>query len=122
MLHQRRDSELVAVVVEMPQTVTRGKKGKRSAAHLPTYGMAVGMVLAAARTAGVRRITPSATEWTRGLPGVDGDEYKTKRVRAVTYYYGAGWDKLLSRKQAGNVADAALLARWALHQIRREPT
>ena len=109
------------VVVETPFATPRGgPKAKRSAMTLPTYGMAVGAALAAVD--GWRRthdpaptlVTVPADEWSRGLAGTRDDAHKTKRVQAVAYLYQIDPSALGPKTIAGNVADAILMARWAL--------
>lgn len=112
---------LDTVIVETPQTVTRGKRGLRSAATLPSYGVAVGAILAGLDVPdGVERIEVSATDWTRGMPTTARDPDKVNRVLLVERMYGLEPGSLGARTVAGNVADAILLARYALVRWRVE--
>lgn len=119
-LVERFGSELAAVVIEMPQTVTRGKRGLRSAATLPTYGMAVGVAFCAALVHKPVLLTPSATEWTRDVPSAHRDPDKLARVELVRTLYRV--DMPAAKAKAAAVADAVLLARWALGQLREGRT
>lgn len=104
----------ITVVVETPQTITRGKMGQRSASSLPNYGMLVGAVLAhiRAKHPGVDLREVSATEWTKHAPSTNGDRDKVRRVQAVEYHYPQLKGKLGAKTKAGNVADAILMGRW----------
>lgn len=108
----------VTVVVETPQTVTRGKRGQRSASSLPGYGMIVGAMLAhvrayiAAKAPGWSLVEVSATVWTKGYPSTNNDPHKTRRVRAAEYLYPSAAGKLGAETTAGNVADAILMGDW----------
>jgi len=109
---------LEAVVVEFPQVVTYGKAARRSAATLPNYGVAVGALAYGLRIpAGCRVMTPSATEWTRGYPPTRDDRHKLARVRYAESIYGLAEGALGAKTVAGNVADAALLAHWAVSRL-----
>jgi Holliday junction resolvasome RuvABC endonuclease subunit len=113
---ERFGSELAAVVIEFPQTVTRGKRGLRSASTLPTYGMAVGVAYCAALAHESEMLTPSATEWTRGLPPTHRDPDKTQRVDLASRLYRLqDWPEAKAKRAA--IADAVLLARWALNEF-----
>ena len=109
------------VVVETPFATPRGgPKARRSAMTLPTYGMAVGAALAAVDGWRLTHdpapvlVTVPADAWSRGLAGTRDDEHKVKRVQAVVYLYGIAPEALGPKTLAGNVADAILMARWAL--------
>lgn len=116
--------KLAAVVIEAPQTFTRGMRGKRSAARLPNYGIAVGVITYAVdmelKGAGVTLLRPSASEWTRGMPGTRGDDDKVRRVQAVERRFGLEIGSLGAKSVAGNVADAALLGCWAAERLMME--
>lgn len=112
------------VVVETPMaTKQRFAPQERSSLHLPTYGMAVGVVLLAARHS--RRsgpdgdswyelMHPAADEWTKGMPGSKNDKNKTRRVAYAASLYGREVTDFGPVTTAGNVADAVLLAFWAM--------
>lgn len=118
--HHSADRDFI--VIETPQTVTRGKKGQRSASSLPTYGMIVGCLLwGLDERLWDMRHTVSATEWTkRGIPATYRDTYKELRVRMVESIYGVRRGGLGAKSVAGNVADAALIARWFVLKKRAE--
>lgn len=100
--------------VELPFAQKRpGGQARRSVVHLPTYGMAVGVCLAAcyAHTRSVYGVPND--EWGRRFP-VGKDQYKTARVLAVEGLYGLERGKMGAMSVAGNVADAVLLARYVL--------
>lgn len=104
------------ILVELPQTAMF-KGGARSAATLPNYGCAVGVVLAAAWTSrpmGVPVLTPSATEWAIGLKRGAGGEAKEGRVLTWQAVSAAAIDPSKNKEQRAAIADAALLARWGL--------
>ena len=110
------------VVVETPFATPRGgpKKVKRSPVTLPTYGMVVGMVIGEVDVWRLTHdpapvlVTVPSDAWSKGLGSTWDDEHKTKRVRAVAYLYGIAPEALGPKTLAGNVADAILMARWAL--------
>lgn len=113
------DNGIDAVVIETPQTVARGKRNTRSASTLPTYGVAVGAILAGVHVPDLaERIEVSATEWTRGIPTTSRDKDKSNRVMLVERIYGMPSGSLGPKTTAGNVADAVLLARWAMLRRR----
>lgn len=109
------------VVVELPAATGISKKFQgfktRSSLHLPTYGIAVGVILAEAfRYAdqdqrAPKVITRPSDAWTKGLPGTANDPHKTARVRLVESIYRLNPGALGAETIAGNVADAILLAR-----------
>ncbi|MBS0187937.1 MAG: crossover junction endodeoxyribonuclease RuvC [Planctomycetes bacterium] len=109
------------ISVELPQTVSMGQS--RNARTLPSYGAAVGIVLAAAIESGAKVVTITATEWgrlakrTRGRAGAA----KENRVQMVRVYFGVELGVTIRNKaKAGNVADAALLGRYAINKIDTE--
>ena len=112
---------VASVVIEAPQVVSRGFKGKRSAATAPNYGIIVGALTYAVDLLrggyGFELQRPSATEWTRGYPATHGDPHKTRRVSLVEHIYNLTPGDLGAMTTAGNVADAVLLARWAAARI-----
>lgn len=120
-------------VVELPFAKTRGgPKATRSAMLLPNYGIAVGMALSAAgrwvadsaSVSGLmtsrRVVAVPADEWSRGVPGTMRDPLKTKRVAMAAYLYNRPVSDFGTKSNAGNVADAVLLARWAMLRNRLE--
>lgn len=124
--------EISVVIVETPQEWTRGLMGKRSAATLPTYGMAVGAVLAELESIRkdmsnpFRLMETSASEWTRSAPAArtisasgrrKSDPNKTARVEYVREL----WPHAVlpkSKENAAGAADALLMAKWAMDQQR----
>lgn len=116
--------DTAAVVVEAPQIVARGLAGKRSAATAPNYGIVVGVVtrdihrLIQERETSAVLLRPSATVWTAGLPGTRKDPKKRGRVQLVSSLYGLGLGALGSVTDAGNIADAILLARWGQNEVK----
>jgi hypothetical protein len=112
------------VAVEMPAKrglppEAQGFK-KRSMLHLPTYGIAVGTVLAEAEryvdmnpNREVVVLCRGSDEWSRGYPGTKNDEYKTARVRLVESMFQLPEGSLGAKTTAGNLADAILLATHA---------
>lgn len=114
-----------AVVVEQPQTYCKGLGGKRSAATAPNYGMVVGMVTMAIQQEMAHAcpeailLRPSASLWTRGKVGTKGDKDKTNRVRSVELQYGLPVGSLGCKTDAGNIADAIMLARWGVDELER---
>mgnify|MGYP000523497422 CR=1 len=122
------------IVVETPFATPRGgPKGRRSDMTLPAYGMAVAAALLVAHEEWAAKYpedwhpvavieTPS-DEWSRGLSkgkrlnraGVMvPDDNKGARVEAVRYFYGIDIRDSATKGDAGNVADAILMGRWAL--------
>lgn len=121
------------IAVEMPAAKGIAPKsqgfGNRSALHLPTYGIAVGTVLAEAERYAethphldVKVLCRPSDSWTRGYPGTKGDPHKTARVRLVESLYGLADGALGFMSYAGNVADAILLARHAAELATSERT
>lgn len=124
--------EINVVIVETPQEWSKGLGGKRSAATLPTYGMAVGAVLAELES--IRKdmskpftlLETSASEWTRSAPAArtistsgrrQADPNKTARVE----YVRALWPTAVlptAKDKAGGAADALLMAKWQMDQQR----
>jgi hypothetical protein len=103
------------IIVEVPFNKARGgPKSRRSAMTLPTYGMAVGAVACAAKASGWEVTSVPAADWSRGLPGVMKDPYKTRRVMYAASIYGRKPREFGAKTTAGDVADAVLLARWSM--------
>lgn len=114
------------VIVETPAAGRRAPGGgsfdKRSVVTLPSYGMAVGVCLAAALEWAPRLkhhvMHVPADEWCRGLPSTRGDKNKSGRVRLAASLYGRDVSAFGAPSTAGNVADAVLLARWAMERVQ----
>jgi hypothetical protein len=117
-----------AVVVEMPAAkgIPQSAQGfgKRSALHLPTYGIAVGTVLAEAERYLEERpqreivvLCRPSDDWTKRYPSTRGDPHKTARVRLVEGMFCLLRGSLGPESTAGNVADAILLACHGAHLI-----
>lgn len=117
-----------AVVVEMPAAkgipASAQGFGKRSALHLPTYGIAVGTILAEAERYREQRphreitvLCRPSDSWTKRYPGTKNDPHKTARVRLVESMFGLREGDLGAESIAGNIADAILLACHGAHLI-----
>lgn len=124
-IHMNIDDWTEAIVVEQPQTYCKGLGGKRSAVNAPNYGMVVGMVTMAVQQEIAKAFSravflrPSASLWTRGKVGTKGDRHKTNRVRSVELQYGLPVGSLGCKADAGNIADAIMLARWGVDELER---
>jgi Holliday junction resolvasome RuvABC endonuclease subunit len=111
-----------AIAVELPRAgFIRGES--RSATHLPSYGMAVGVVLAAChdaeRETGAKVITVAADVWGRSIPRGGKGEAKEGRIQAVRLMFGRDlMDTFKSAERASAVADAALMGRHAITHWR----
>jgi hypothetical protein len=116
----------VGLVVEFPaDAMPPGQFKNRSVAWLPTYGMAVGAILA-----GVCRIegfgvppewilTPPASRWWRGIaPPTKDDPHKERRVVRCETLWNLKPGSLGAKTTAGNVADALLLGFWGWPRMR----
>jgi Holliday junction resolvasome RuvABC endonuclease subunit len=102
------------VAVEFPfAKAMPGGRARRSVMHLPTYGMAVGVVFAAARASGRTTVVVANDEWGRRFP-TRGDDKKRLRVLAVSGLYNIAPERMGCESKAGNVADAVLLARYVM--------
>lgn len=117
------------IVVETPFARARGgQKVKRSALSLPTYGIAVGTALCAAvghqstrhlhGPRPVKVISVPVDTWSIGIRS--GGEYKENRVQFATWLYKLREGIFGAKTTAGNVADALLMARWALATRRTD--
>lgn len=125
------DMDPDVIVVETPAEKGRhpdawGYSG-RSALSMPVYGMAVGVVMAAAiahtkaRTGrAIRLLNRPADSWTKGMPGTKADKNKTARVRLACTLFGLAPDALGAETNAGNAADAILLARHMAQMLGAE--
>lgn len=108
------------IIVETPFHATGRKPGAvRSAVTLPAYGMAVASVLIAVDDVNRLRevhdiLLPRAGEWSRGLPGTTNDKKKKGRVNLAAAIYGVQPSEFGPADTAGDVADALLMANWAL--------
>lgn len=103
------------VVVELPASKNKpwSKIDKQAPLHIPTYGIAVGCVLLAVMHEMPTRDridTVPVDLWSRGI--ARGGEHKEGRVRAAAYAFGVEVSWFGCKTDAGNLADAALLARW----------
>ena len=116
------DDQMIDVAaVEMPMTSMFGVKDRtRSATSLPGYGVCVGSValLVESWMAKHRFHAPAAGVWSRGIP--TGEKNKSYRVEVVQRYMGVDLAATHGVTKAGDVADAALLAKWALDRHRLE--
>lgn len=122
---EKECEDVTHIIVESPQTVTKGKLGKRSNAHLPSYGVGVmscymilRMAAPAAVLVGDKLVieTVSATTWAMGMR-ID-DKHKSNRVLAVETDFELEHGSLGVKTKAGNIADAALLGRWYINNWR----
>ena len=102
-------------VIETPTVGARpnGSYKGRSAQSMPVYGVAVGVAIVAANVPTLVRGIP-ADQWTRGMPATRGDPHKQGRVRVAAARWNVTPESLGCKTKAGNVADAMLLAAWAL--------
>jgi len=111
------------VVVELPAAKNKpwSKIDKQAPLHIPTYGIAVGCVLLAVAHAMPTRDridTVPVDLWSKGI--ARGGDHKEGRVRAAAYVFGLTAEYFGCKTLAGNMADAALLARWVyLDRLRR---
>ena len=109
-------------VVEMPFATKRPPAGAtRSVVNLPTYGVAVGVVLATVNPwmpLG-QILTPASDDWPRGwAPAVKGDRYKSARVQAANALYGLDLvAQCGSKSKAADMADALLMAEWGRERL-----
>jgi len=114
----RRDGHSpTTIVVETPQTYTRGMSGKRSLATLPGYGMAVCAALVSANShkgGCCDLIETSASEWSRHAPATRGDSDKRARVDYIGHLYGRAALDGMAKAKAAAIADAVLIARWQM--------
>lgn len=116
-----KDKMIDVAAVEMPMTSMFGVKDRtRSATSLPGYGVCVGAValLVESWMAKHRFHAPAAGVWSRGIP--TGEKNKSNRVAVVQRLMSVDLAALHGVSKAGDVADAALLAKWALDRHRLE--
>lgn len=113
----------LTIVIERPEdhAVGAGRQnfGRRGFADLATYGRAVGCVEATILALHPldRILSPCPSEWVgrgRGAPSSRGDEHKEKRVKYVEWMWKLEAGALGCKTNAGNVADAVLLAHWSI--------
>lgn len=87
---------------------------------IPAYGASVGVTVMAAQSWGqlveLRTVAADAWAWS-GVPGTRGDPHKEARVRYVEQFLGVDLSGV-AKTNAGNVADAILLAYWGRHRIK----
>lgn len=109
------------IIVEQPAASARagGRTFTRSVLTLPTYGGGVASVYLAAVCAKPPEglLTPAADEWPRNFAApTKGDDHKQARVAQVRSWWQLGPDSLGVKSKAGNVADAVLMAQWAINR------
>ena len=108
------------VAVELPAARNRpwSTYDKQAVIHIPTYGMAVGAVLATVYAMRHSPVLVPVDQWSQGL--ARGGEHKEGRVRDAAYVFKVEESSFGPKSIAGNMADAALLARWVLlNKVRR---
>lgn len=124
-----KDYQPTHIAMERPEDKPRpqiARTFKRSTLTLPLYGAAVGVVLAAAFGAVDcdHIVTPAPSDWLGpDIPrpnkkdgGEHEDVHKTRRARYAESVWGLKHQSLGPTSKAGNVADALLIARWALYR------
>lgn len=111
------------VVIEEPAQF--GAWGPAQKAGLPLYGMAVGAAVCAAAECSTdfgdfEIVFYQPHVWSKGLPvnKKGTDPHKNGRVRLAATLYGRSPESFGTKTKAGNVADAVLLARYALRMRR----
>lgn len=122
-LHAKERTEYVAI--ETPSESSGGSRSRyanRAATSMPVYGMAVGCVIAAVNTIeweGLKAVVCVPVDhWARYLK--TGGKHKPERVRVAAMLYGREVREFGTKSDAGNVADAVILARWVLlNKVRR---
>lgn len=116
----KRDGLVDVVAVEFPAEKRTGQGGfaQQSVMSAPRYGSIVGVVWEASRAYPVRRIEIASDDWTRGKPGTKKDKDKVGRVELVEYLFG--FKITACKTDAGNVADAVLIAQHAAMLIDRQ--
>ena len=117
-----RESACNRSIVETPAATGRVRGAQRfrgTAMTIPIYGAAVGACivgLAMGQSARVESV-PS-DEWTRHRVPSCKDSAKAARVEYVCRTYGLAMGSLGPKTYAGNVADAVLIARYAMWRER----
>lgn len=118
-----RESVHVSVVqIEMPAEHIRAHH-RRSLVTLPNYGILIGCLLFGLDV-GHAQIDPvPVTQWSKRAPPAKSTEdsngsYKIPRVHACEAIYNLDSGALGCKTRAGNVADAILMARWRLTQVK----
>ena len=130
------EHEATIVVAELPSTHGHNSGSKSGTYHTgqPIYGSAVGAVLAVACLPGnlstVLAIVPprvlayAVDVWTRSLPRevmrTRDDPDKTRRVQHAAHLYRLNPEDFGAKSNAGDVADAVLLARYALLRVKSD--
>jgi len=121
------------VVVELPSTHAPSQARGMQRVGQPIYGAAVGAVISAAACPAnlqtCERITPPRVlayppdVWTRSLPPLARrtreDKYKTERVKLAAAIYLRSPEEFGAKSNAGDVADAVLLAEYGLREVKR---
>lgn len=121
-LHARVRSPVVAIETPAETGKAWGGYRNRSVLSIPVYGMAVGAVVAAINTIewdGLKAvICVPVDEWAGRMP--TGGDHKPHRVRMAAMLYEREQESFGTKTDAGNIADAVLLARWVLlNKVRR---
>ena len=117
-----RVTEADCIIIETPAATGRNKAAqsfKGTAITIPVYGAAVGacIVAAAGGHRGIKMRGVPSDEWTKHrVPSTRSDADKSARVEYVRDLYKVG--DLGPKSYAGNVADAVLIARWAIWKDR----
>ncbi|MCC6295419.1 MAG: crossover junction endodeoxyribonuclease RuvC [Pseudomonadales bacterium] len=117
------------IALEKPEDKPRpaiARTFKRSTLTLPLYGVAVGVVIAAAMEAidRDRILTPAPSDWlsddiprpNRKDGGDDPDFHKERRARYAESIWKLKRNALGVKSKAGNVADALFIARHTLYR------
>lgn len=110
------------ITIETPAATGRNKRAqsfKGTAITIPVYGAAVGACIVAAANGHhcIKIRGVPSDEWTKHrVPSTRSDADKAARVAYVQEVYGVG--NMGPKTYAGNVADAALIARWAIWKDR----
>lgn len=109
------------IVIETPAATGRapgGQSFRSTVMTAPVYGAAVGACITACGAFGVKVCGVPADKWTQGfgVPSSRGDTFKVRRVEYVCRQWGL--ESLGPKTYAGNVADAVLIARWAMWRDR----
>lgn len=122
------------VAVELPSTFVPSQGRGMQRRGQPTYGMAVGVVIAATstpRTSKYGRITTPPRVigwppdvWTRALPPearrTSDDKNKTRRVAHAARIYQRTPESFGPKTRAGDIADAVLVGWYAMLTTARE--
>lgn len=114
------------LAIERPETANIGQArqgyGRRGHSDMAHYGAAWWAVTHAATETfpGAHCYMPTPLEWVTDsrIPSSKGDDHKTKRVEWACKVWGLEPGRLGCKTNAGNVADALFLARWAMRRYR----